>query len=148
MLGVCLGHQAIAAALGGAVARAREPVHGQTSLIYHNGGGLFEGLENPFRATRYHSLIVDEGRLPPELHVTARTADDIVMAIEHRDWPLWGVQFHPESVLTAAGPRLLANFVRLAGIEPTAIPGGDFSEPPPVDAWRTAAHVAGGPLHW
>jgi anthranilate synthase/aminodeoxychorismate synthase-like glutamine amidotransferase len=146
ILGVCLGHQAIAAALGASVVRAREPVHGQTSLIDHNGCGLFEGLENPFRATRYHSLVVDPGSLPPELQVTARTADDVVMAVEHAEWPLWGVQFHPESVLTQSGPRLLANFLRLAGLEPAGWPVGDFA--PPVEQPPMAAHVGGRPLHW
>jgi anthranilate synthase/aminodeoxychorismate synthase-like glutamine amidotransferase len=148
ILGVCLGHQAIAAALDAAVVRAPEPVHGRTSLVYHDGRGLFEGLPNPFRAARYHSLVVDEHTLPAALRVTARTADGIVMAVEHRDQPLWGVQFHPESVLTEVGPQLLANFLRRAGIEPAGRPAGDFVEPPSADTWRTAAYISGQPLHW
>ncbi len=116
MLGVCLGHQAIAVAIGGDVIRAREPVHGRTSLIHHDGTKLFAGLPNPLRATRYHSLIVDEATLPEELVVTARTEDGVPMALVHRQWPLFGVQFHPESVLTQSGRILLANFLDLAGI--------------------------------
>ena len=116
LLGVCLGHQAIAAALGGQVIRAHEPVHGRTSLIHHNGTSLFAGLPNPFPATRYHSLIVDEATLPDELMVTARTDDGVAMALVHRTWPLFGVQFHPESVLSQHGRTLLANFLALAGV--------------------------------
>ena len=117
-LGVCLGHQAIAEALGGRVVRAPEPIHGRTSQVFHDGQQLFAGLPKPFRATRYHSLIVDEATLPRELVVTARTDEGILMALSHRDWPLFGVQFHPESVLTQSGRLLLANFLKLAGIVP------------------------------
>ncbi|MFO1096633.1 MAG: aminodeoxychorismate/anthranilate synthase component II, partial [Planctomycetaceae bacterium] len=117
ILGVCLGHQAIAAALGGDVVRAPEPVHGRTSSILHDGTGLFTGLPNPLRATRYHSLIVPAASLPPELVVTARTDDGLVMALAHRTRPVFGVQFHPESILTQSGHRLLANFLHIAGIE-------------------------------
>jgi anthranilate synthase/aminodeoxychorismate synthase-like glutamine amidotransferase len=119
-LGVCLGHQAIAAALGGRIVRAPEPVHGRTSLVHHDGSELFAGLPDPLRATRYHSLIVDENSLPRELEITARTADDIPMALRHREWPLFGLQFHPESVLTEGGHRLLRNFLALAGIKTAA----------------------------
>jgi anthranilate synthase/aminodeoxychorismate synthase-like glutamine amidotransferase len=116
LLGVCLGHQAIAAALGGDVVRAPEPVHGRTSPIFHDGTGLFTDLPSPLRATRYHSLVVDERTLPKELVVTARTSDGIPMALKHQTWPIFGVQFHPESVLTEYGRPLLSNFLTLAKI--------------------------------
>jgi anthranilate synthase component 2 len=112
LLGVCLGHQAIAAAAGAIVSRAPVLMHGKTSPILHDGRGVFSGLPNPFEATRYHSLAVEEATLPAELAVTARTPDGIVMGIAHRELPVAGVQFHPESILTAEGPRLLENFVR------------------------------------
>ena len=129
ILGVCLGHQAIAEALGGDIIRAREPVHGRTSMIHHDGTNLFANLPNPFRATRYHSLIVDEATLPKDLVVTARTADGVPMALAHRRWPVWGVQFHPESVLSQHGHKLLANFLTLARM-PHQIPQhADWSEP-------------------
>lgn len=116
MLGVCLGHQTIATALGGEVVRAAEPVHGRTSLVEHEAKRLFAGLPNPLTATRYHSLIVSEATLPSCLRPTARTRDGILMAFEHTSWPTFGVQFHPESVLTAGGHRLLQNFLDLVGI--------------------------------
>lgn len=115
MLGVCLGHQAIAAALGGNVVRAPQPVHGRTSLVHHDGDGLFAGLDNPFRACRYHSLAVEAATLPRELGITATTADNVVMALRHWEFPVYGVQFHPEAILTQSGYRLLANFLELAG---------------------------------
>jgi anthranilate synthase/aminodeoxychorismate synthase-like glutamine amidotransferase len=120
ILGVCLGHQAIAAALGGRILRACEPMHGQASEVWHDGRGTFDEVPNPFSAGRYHSLVVDEATLPDELFVTARTANGVVMAIEHRRRPLFGVQFHPESVLTECGYQLLANFLRIAGIKAKA----------------------------
>jgi anthranilate synthase/aminodeoxychorismate synthase-like glutamine amidotransferase len=116
LLGVCLGHQAIAEALGGRVVRAAEPVHGRTSRIRHQGRGIFAGMPDPILGCRYHSLIVDEATLPAELEVTARTEDGLVMALQHRRFPLAGVQFHPESILTVAGYPLLAAFLRLAGL--------------------------------
>ena len=117
ILGVCLGHQAIAEAFGGRIVRAIEPMHGRASEVWHDGRGIFNDMPNPFSAGRYHSLIVDEGTLPNELTVTARTTDGVVMSIEHRRRPVFGVQFHPESVLTECGFRLLANFLRIAGID-------------------------------
>ena len=116
LLGVCLGHQAIAEALGGRVVRAAEPVHGRTSRVRHQGRGIFAGLPDPIIGCRYHSLIVDEATLPEELEVTARTEDGLVMALQHRRFPLVGVQFHPESILTDAGYPLLAAFLRLAAL--------------------------------
>ena len=112
ILGVCLGHQAIGAVFGGAVVRAVVPMHGKTSTIEHNGRGVFSGLTGPFQASRYHSLIVAEEGLPPELEVTARTREDrAIMGLRHREWPVHGVQFHPESILTGEGRRILRNFL-------------------------------------
>jgi anthranilate synthase/aminodeoxychorismate synthase-like glutamine amidotransferase len=113
ILGVCLGHQCVAAALGGRVARAPRPRHGKTSPIHHSGEGIFAGLPSPFLATRYHSLIVERAGLPEDLEVAATTPEDEIMALRHRRWPLWGVQFHPESVLTEHGHALLRNFLAL-----------------------------------
>ena len=112
VLGVCLGHQAIAVAHGAVVDRAPVLMHGKTSPIAHAGDGIFRGLANPFAATRYHSLAVREETLPAELEVVARADDGIVMALRHRSRPVWGVQFHPESILSVEGPKLIANFVR------------------------------------
>jgi anthranilate synthase component 2 len=113
ILGVCLGHQAIGAAFGGKIIRAPKLFHGKTSQIRHDGSGVFRGLPNPFIATRYHSLIVERKSLPAELQVTAETDDDIIMGMQHRQYPLMGVQFHPESVLTDSGKQLLKNFLSL-----------------------------------
>jgi anthranilate synthase component II len=113
ILGVCLGHQAIGAAFGGKIIRAPKLFHGKTSQIRHDGSGVFRGLPNPFTATRYHSLIVERKSLPAELQVTAETDDDIIMGLQHRRYPLMGVQFHPESVLTDSGKQLLKNFLSL-----------------------------------
>jgi para-aminobenzoate synthetase component 2 len=111
VLGVCLGHQIIGHVYGGTIAGAPELLHGKTSSIHHQGAGTLAGLPNPFEATRYHSLIVERDSLPPELEVTASTSEGLVMALRHRELPLEGVQFHPESVLTSAGHRLLANWL-------------------------------------
>jgi anthranilate synthase component 2 len=113
ILGVCLGHQAIGQAYGGVVKRAPYLMHGKVSPIRHDGEGLFEGLPNPLRATRYHSLIVERETLPEELQVTAETEDGLVMGLRHRVHPVYGVQFHPESILTEGGRELLQNFLRL-----------------------------------
>ena len=113
LLGVCLGHQALAALHGATVGRAPAPRHGKSSRVSHDGTGLFEGLPSPLEAGRYHSLVVDEKTLPTALRVTARSDDGLVMAIAHRELPAWGVQFHPESVLTPEGERLIANFLSL-----------------------------------
>lgn len=112
VLGVCLGHQCMGVLFGATVARAAVgPVHGKTSEIFHDGEGIFGGLPSPFTATRYHSLAVAEDSVPDELHVTARSDDGVIMGLKHRHLPVEGVQFHPESVLTDEGPRLLANFL-------------------------------------
>jgi anthranilate synthase/aminodeoxychorismate synthase-like glutamine amidotransferase len=113
ILGVCLGHQAIGAAFGGDVVSAPTLMHGKTSEIHHDGRTIFSGLENPFVATRYHSLIVASSSLPRCLEITARTQDGIIMGLRHREFAIEGVQFHPESILTTAGKRLLSNFVTL-----------------------------------
>ncbi len=113
ILGVCLGHQSIASAFGGKVVAARALMHGKTSLIQHTGQGVFKGLPNPFEATRYHSLAVERESLPPELEVTARTEDNEIMGLRHKQHAVIGVQFHPESILTSVGKQLLHNFLEL-----------------------------------
>jgi anthranilate synthase component 2/para-aminobenzoate synthetase component 2 len=114
-LGVCLGHQCIGAVYGGEIARAARPMHGKTSRIRHDNNGIFAGLPNPFLATRYHSLVIAPGSLPPELRVTATSDDGEIMAVQHRDHPVIGVQFHPESVLTEHGYQLLSRFLGQTG---------------------------------
>ncbi|WP_366923659.1 anthranilate synthase component II [Metallumcola ferriviriculae] len=111
IMGVCLGHQCIAAAIGGRVERGRGPVHGKVSSVVHSGEGIFKGLPNPFSATRYHSLVVLEEGLSPELSIVARAELGEVMAIRHLHYPLWGLQFHPESFSTAVGKMLIKNFL-------------------------------------
>jgi anthranilate synthase component 2 len=117
ILGVCLGHQAIGQAYGGDVVRAKSIMHGKTSQIHHADKGLFKGLPNPFTATRYHSLAVDRATLPDDLEVTARTEDGEIMGFQHRTRPVFGVQFHPESIATEGGHQLLDNFLDLAGVK-------------------------------
>ena len=125
LLGVCLGHQALGQAFGGRVVRAPRLMHGKTSAIHHDGRSLFRGLPQPFTATRYHSLVVDRDSVPECLEVSAWTEDGVVMGLRHRQHPVEGVQFHPESILTAAGKDLLRNFLRLAG----------SSQPAASDQW-------------
>ena len=114
ILGVCLGHQSIGQAFGGKIVRAASLMHGKTSPIHHDNQGLFAGLANPFDATRYHSLIVERETLPDCLRVTAWTAEGEIMGMEHRELPVWGVQFHPESILTLEGKKLLGNFLKMS----------------------------------
>jgi anthranilate synthase/aminodeoxychorismate synthase-like glutamine amidotransferase len=112
ILGVCLGHQSIGEAFGGKVIRAPYVMHGKTSEIHHDGRTLFQGLDNPFTATRYHSLVVEKSSLPACLEISAWTEDGIIMGLRHKEFPVEGVQFHPESVLTGSGKKLLKNFLR------------------------------------
>lgn len=116
VLGVCLGHQCIGAAFGGKIVRAAAPVHGKVSEVRHDGRSIYEGLPNPLVGTRYHSLIIDRDALPEVLEVSAQLADGTIMGVRHKRALVEGVQFHPESVLTAAGMDLLRNFLRLAGV--------------------------------
>ena len=111
ILGVCLGHQSIAQAFGGVIVRARRLMHGKTSMILHQGEGLFVGVPSPFQATRYHSLVVQEDSLPDCFKITSRADDNEIMGIRHQEWPLQGVQFHPESILTQYGHQQLQNFL-------------------------------------
>jgi anthranilate synthase component 2 len=114
VFGVCLGLQAIGQAFGGAVVRAPVPMHGKVSTIHHHGAGLFRGVNGPFEATRYHSLVIDRGRCPETLAIDARTEDNLIMAAHHRDWPICGVQFHPESILSEHGATIIRNFLDMA----------------------------------
>lgn len=120
LLGVCLGHQAIGQVYGGKVVRAPAPVHGKTSPIRHDNTDVFEGLPDPFQATRYHSLVVQPEGFPDVLQATAWTEDGIIMGLRHRQWPVFGVQFHPESIASTQGHKLLENFLRIAGARTTA----------------------------
>jgi len=113
LLGVCLGHQAIGEALGGKVVKANEIYHGKTSEVFHGGDSLFAKIPSPFMATRYHSLMVEEESLPPDLEVTAWTSDRTIMGLRHKEYPTFGVQFHPESIATPHGKRILLNFLSL-----------------------------------
>jgi anthranilate synthase component 2 len=114
IFGVCLGHQAIGAAFGGKVVRAGQLMHGKTSDIYHDNSDVFHGLPNPFVATRYHSLVVERSSLPQSLAVTAWTDNEMIMGLAHTSLPVWGVQFHPESILSLSGKELMGNFLTLA----------------------------------
>lgn len=132
MLGVCLGHQVIAQAMGGRIVRAPGPVHGQASYITHSGAGLFAGCPNPLRVGRYHSLIADQQTLPDCLKVTSTAEDRIIMSFEHRSDPVYGVQFHPESILTTCGHQILSNFLQLAGIN---VPLGKIAGDIDAEEW-------------
>ena len=112
IFGVCLGHQAICQAFGGKIVRASELMHGKTSLIHHQNSGIFQNIDSPFTATRYHSLVVDAGTVPDCLRITAHTDTGIIMGLEHKDYPIVSVQFHPESILTNCGKNLLSNFLK------------------------------------
>jgi anthranilate synthase component 2 len=150
ILGVCLGHQCIGAAYGGEIVRAGQPMHGKTSLINHRGSGIFRGLPTPFRATRYHSLVISPASVPAELEVLATSEDGEIMAVQHRRDPVYGLQFHPESVLTEHGYRLVDHFLHGIPEAPRALPlaadgalvpaGPEAStlasNPPPVDLVR------------
>jgi anthranilate synthase component 2 len=122
ILGVCLGHQCIGAAYGGEIVRAGRPMHGKTSRIHHRGTGLFTGLPSPFRATRYHSLVIAPASVPAELEVVATSEDGEIMAVQHSRHPVYGVQFHPESVLTEQGYRLVDHFLHGVPATPRALP--------------------------
>ncbi|MDD5505171.1 MAG: aminodeoxychorismate/anthranilate synthase component II [Candidatus Omnitrophica bacterium] len=113
ILGVCLGHQAIGYVFGSRIVAAKRLMHGKTSRIYHNKRDIFKGIANPFLATRYHSLLVDKKSLPDCLEITAYTVEDEIMGLKHKTYPVWGVQFHPESILTKSGKQLLDNFIKL-----------------------------------
>lgn len=115
ILGVCLGHQCIGYAYGGKIIRAKKLMHGKTSMIRHDNKEIFKAIDNPFEATRYHSLVIEKKTMPKCLKITAKTSDGEIMGVRHRDFPLWGVQFHPESILTKAGKGILKNFLSLKG---------------------------------
>lgn len=137
ILGVCLGHQAIAQSMGARITRAPAPMHGSASWIHHRDSRLMQGLPSPLQVGRYHSLIIDPDSLPDRLRATAWTDDGIIMAIEHREQPVFGVQFHPESILTVGGYHILASFLKCAGLSPLSLPPPDIaisSIVPPVDA--------------
>lgn len=147
ILGICLGHQTIGEALGGRVVRATEPRHGRTSMVEHDGTSVFAGLPSPFQACRYHSLVVERSTLPSFLRATAWTDDGTIMGLAHRDRPVVGVQFHPESILTEHGYDLLANFLRIAGLPfPEKIPSAADEWPQPA-AESTTTRPAGAPNH-
>jgi anthranilate synthase component 2 len=121
ILGVCLGHQCIGEVFGGEVVRAPEVLHGKTSKIYHRNEGIFAGLDIPFEATRYHSLVVERSTLPPTLKVIAETDDELIMGLRHRELEVWGVQFHPESILTSGGKKIVENFLSRLEQQPSRL---------------------------
>ena len=125
ILGVCLGHQAIGQAFGGRIVRAQAPMHGKSSVIRHDDTPLFQGIPNRFQVGRYHSLVIEPSSLPTTLIATAWADDGTIMAVQHVDYPVFGVQFHPESILTSDGYRVLANFLNLAGLECNKLPADD-----------------------
>jgi anthranilate synthase component 2 len=148
ILGVCLGHQCIGAAYGGEIVRAGQPMHGKTSRIHHRGEGVFAGLPSPIVATRYHSLVIAPASVPPELRVTATSEDGEIMAVRHERHPVEGVQFHPESVLTEHGYRMIDRFLRgdrsrpaelPAGADGRASPGSDAAGDPGLARWYVPA---------
>jgi anthranilate synthase component 2 len=140
ILGVCLGHQCIGAAYGGVIARAGVPMHGKISRIHHEGAGIFSGLPSPFIATRYHSLVIAPGSIPAALRVTATSEDGEIMAVQHVTYPVYGVQFHPESVLTEHGYRLLDHFLHGVPDTPREVPlGADAAVVPPDPSISTLA---------
>ena len=125
ILGVCLGHQAIGQAFGGRIVRARAPMHGKSSIIHHDGTPLFRDIPGRFQVGRYHSLVIEPTSLPSTLVATAWADDGTIMAVQHVEYPVFGVQFHPESILTVAGYQVLANFLSLAGLDCSTIPADD-----------------------
>jgi anthranilate synthase/aminodeoxychorismate synthase-like glutamine amidotransferase len=140
ILGVCLGHQCIGAAYGGEIVRAGVPMHGKTSRIHHSGTGLFAGLPSPFTATRYHSLVIAPASIPPSLQITATSEDGEIMAVQHIEHPVHGVQFHPESVLTEHGYRLLDHFLHGVPTTPRPLPhAADGALPPAMEQTNTLA---------
>ena len=145
ILGVCLGHQAIAVACGAKVIAATRPIHGQSSAMFHDQQGIFQGLPNPFTAGRYHSLIVDESSLPSELKVSAWTEDRVVMGLRHRKFPLVGIQFHPESILTESGYDVLRGFLRLAGLGEDGNPAASYEDERPSKVKKSRS-VSATPL--
>jgi anthranilate synthase component II len=144
ILGVCLGHQCIGAAYGGEIVRAGQPMHGKTSLIHHVGTGLFAGLPTPFRATRYHSLVIAPASVPEGLEVIATSEDGEIMAVQHRRHPVYGVQFHPESVLTEHGYRLLDHFLHGVPTTPRTLPQAADGALVPA-AWPSTNTLATNP---
>jgi anthranilate synthase component 2 len=143
VLGVCLGHQCIGAAYGGEIVRAGRPMHGKTSRIHHRGSDIFTGLPSPFLASRYHSLVISPASVPPELEVTATSEDGEVMAVRHVSYPVYGVQFHPESVLTEHGYRMLDHFLHGVPSAPRELPPAADQGPAPRP--RETASLAAAP---